>query len=304
MTSYNIYFLLFIAVLPLTLLPRKLQAAETSPLLLAGTGDGIGTCPTQASSEQVHRNISTTVRGFIKNFIRETYDVLYLSQECGSGEWHTVVDLDMTDPSQQCPSAWMEYNSGGVRACERIQNGVGGCDGTAFTTGHSYKKICGRATGYQVGGSSAFGFTTQPTIDLYYLYGLSITRGSPRKHIWTFATGLSEGDNSQASWHCPCTDPTNPDNEEIPSFVGDNYFCESGNPSNTWISNHLYSGDPLWDGEQCENEGVCCSNENSPPWFRVTLPSPTTDDIEARLCIPPFSSGEEVLLQKLEIYVQ
>ena len=214
----------------------------------------------------------------------------------------------MTDPSQECPSAWMEYSSGGVRV-DRIQNVAGGCDGTTFPMDHSYSKICGRATGYQVEGSAVFEYTTQRTIDLYYLYGLSLTQGSPRQHIWTFATGITEG-YSYADWHCPCAVPTNPNNNiyyrEAPSFVGDNqlYFCESGNPTNTYIAYNLYSEDPLWDGEQCENEGVCCSNENSPPWFRVTLPSPTTDDIEARLCIPPNSAGEEVLLQKLEIYVQ
>ena len=43
-----------------------------------------------------------------------------------------MVNLDMTDPSQQCPSAWMEYSSGGVRACERIQNVAGGCDRITF----------------------------------------------------------------------------------------------------------------------------------------------------------------------------
>ena len=295
-----------LAVLLLMLLPCKLRAAEISPLTLAGSGNGTGIrrCPAQAALEQARVNISAVVRHHVKNFIRETYNILYLSQECGSGEWHRVVDLDMTDPSQQCPSACMEYNSGGVRACERIQNVGGGCDGTTFTTDRSYKKICGRATGYQVGGSAAFGWTTLQTVDSYYLYGLSITQGTPRKHVWTFATGITEGDHSRADWHCPCADPNNPNNVEIPSFVGDNYFCESGNPTDTYISNYLYSADPLWDGEQCDNEGVCCSNENSPPWFTVTLPSPTTDGIEARLCIPPNSAGEEVLLQKLEIYVQ
>ena len=287
-----------IGVLLLALLHGKLQAAEISTLTLNGTDNCNCMCPPQANLEQAHANIRIFIQGFIKNF---TSDIL---QECGSGEWHTVVNLNMTDPSQQCPSAWMEYSSGGVRACEQIQNVAGGCDGATFKTNRSYNKICGRATGYQVGGSAAFGWTTKQTVDSYYLYGLSLTRGSPRKHIWTFATGIAEGDHSRADWHCPCADPTNPNNVEVPSFVGDNYFCESGNPTNTYILNNLYSRDPLWDGEQCENEGVCCSNENSPPWFRVTLPSPTTDDIEACLCIPPDSEEEEVLLQKLEIYIQ
>ena len=35
---------------------------------------------------------------------------------CGPGFWHQLVYLNMTDPSQQCPSAWREYilsNQGG-----------------------------------------------------------------------------------------------------------------------------------------------------------------------------------------------
>ena len=31
-------------------------------------------------------------------------------------------------------------------------------------------------------------------------------------------------------------------------------------------------------------EGECCSNGKSPPWFSVTLPNPTYDDIEVRIC--------------------
>ena len=200
----------FIAIVILALLSNKLQAIKISPLALAGAHNTSGMCPTQTSLEHAHANVSTTVRGLIRNFINETIDDFYLSQDCRSGEWHTVVNLDMTDPSQQCPSAWMEYNSRGVRACERIQNVGGACDGTTFATDHLYEKICGRATGYQVGGSAAFGWTTQQTVDSYYLYGLSITRGSPRKHVWTFATGITEGDHSVTSWHCPCTYPTNP----------------------------------------------------------------------------------------------
>ena len=282
--------LLFVTVL----LSAELKDAENvwvNPIILPKEGAG-GTCPAQAKHDGRRQAILNTLESMLE------------TNPCGTGNWYKVVDLNMTDPSQECPSAWMQYDSTELRACERIQNENGGCEGTFFLTNHQYSKVCGRATGYQVGGSAAFGWTTQQTIDTYYLYGLSLTYGSPRKHIWTFATGISEGDQSRRDWHCPCTDPTDLGNAQIPPFVGENYFCESGNPTDTWIANHLYSNDPLWDGEQCTNEGLCCNNTNSPPWFSVTLPNPTTDDIEARLCVPPSSPGEEVLLQKLEIYVQ
>ena len=284
-----------------SLLVEELESAGTvhiSPVTLRKEG-AAGICPAKAKRDEARQTIANAVGSVLGINITES-----IGNPCGRGNWYQVVDLDMTNTSQECPSAWMQYVSTEVRACERIQNVNGGCESTFFPINHQYSKVCGRATGYQVGGSAAFGWTTQQTIDTYYLYGLSLTYGSPRMHIWTFATGISEGDQPRADWHCPCTDPTDPRNAEIPSFVGDNYFCESGNPTNTWIANHLYSGDPLWDGEQCANEGICCTNANSPPWFSVTLPNLTTDDIEARLCVPPNSAGEEVILQKLEIYVQ
>ena len=115
------------------------------------------------------------------------------------------------------------------------------------------------------------------------------------------AAGLTEGEYIAQGWDCPCVDPSIPGNIFPPSFVGNNYYCESGNPTDTWILHHLYPTDPLWDGQQCEGE--CCSNGKSPPWFSVELPNPTTDDIEVCICIPDRSI-DDVAIQLLEFYVQ
>ena len=87
----------------------------------------------------------------------------------------------------------------------------------------------------------------------------------------------------------------------VPSFISDNYYCESGNSDISYIHSHFYSSDPLWDGEQCEGE--CCSNGKSPPWFSVQLLNPTTDDIEVSICIPQ-QSYDDVPIELLEIYIQ
>ena len=99
---------------------------------------------------------------------------------------------------------------------------------------------------------------------------------------------------------CPCvTGSTNGNN--IPSFVGQNYFCESGL---TWRdgSSILFSnGDPLWDGQGCSPTSSCCTF-NSPPWFNVTFPFPTTDYIEVRICDNTVS--DETPIQLVELYVK
>ena len=43
-------------------------------------------------------------------------------KHCGPGLWWQVASLNMSDPLQQCPSAWREYNTSGVRACGRPFN--------------------------------------------------------------------------------------------------------------------------------------------------------------------------------------
>ena len=66
----------------------------------------------------------------------------------------------------------------------------------------------------------------------------------------------------------------------------------------------VFKDDPVWDGEQCEGE--CCSNGKYSPWFSATLPNPTSDDIEVRICGDEGTHNEDTLIQLpvLEIYIQ
>ena len=260
--------------------------------------DGTETCPVQETRDVAIQDIRASVQAIVE--MLETQGLQSeVSPSCGSGQWYRVAHLNMSDPAQRCPSAWAENNTTGVRTCGRPLSSHGSCPATFYPTGRQYSRVCGRVIGYQYGSTDAFFYWTEP-IDSYYVYGVSVTRGLPRNHIWTFAAGLSEGGHT-GSFNCPCSNPDHPNNVLPPSFVGNNYYCESGNPTNTYIINHLYSDDPLWDGEQCE--GQCCSNGKSPPWFSVELPNPTTDDIEVRICIGQ-GSIDDVKIQLLELYVQ
>ena len=218
---------------------------------------------------------------------------------CGPGEWHRVAYLNMSDPTQQCPSAWREYNTGGVRACGRPASGGASCAQVRYPSNNSqYSRVCGRAIGYQVGATDAFYYGSTYSLDSYYVYGVSFTHGSPPTHIWTLAAGVTEESTIYPQHNCPCAHQST---QVPPSFVGDDYYCESGNPTDTYITHHLYSEDPLWDGGQCEGE--CCSNGKSPPWFSVELTNPTTDNIEVRICCPQ-PTYDDVAIQLMELYIQ
>ena len=254
-----------------------------------------GSCPSQERRDAIFQDITASLQNILLDSFLRT---------CGSGEWHRVASLNMSDPSQQCPFAWREYNTNGVRACgiRRPGNNTETCLAASYLTNRRYSRVCGRAIGYQIGSPDAFDYEafSQP-LDSFYVYGVSITHGIPRNHIWTYAAGVSEGEYIAQPGNCPCSKPNHPNNTYPPSYVGDNYYCESGNPTNTFLYDHLYSGDQLWDGLQCEGE--CCSKGKSPPWFSVELPNPTTDDIEVRIC-SGTEPGDDILLELLELYIQ
>ena len=216
---------------------------------------------------------------------------------CGIG-WTRVAYLDMSDPSQQCPTELRLYNESGVRACGRQITSSGSCDSVTFSTNSiSYSQVCGRVIGYQYGRPEAM-HRSSGSIDTYYVEGISITHGSPRQHIWSLAAGYYETGTNYLL--CPCN---NGSTASVPSFVGDDYFCESGNPLSGWPRG-LYTDDPLWDGEGCGgDEGPCC-NAPGIPWFHKVLNSHTTDDIELRVCADYRTYDEDIPVSLYELYVK
>ena len=213
---------------------------------------------------------------------------------CGSaGGWARLAYLDMTDAAQNCPSGLRSYQSGGVRVCGRTNSGAGCSNSITFpSNGISYSQICGRVTGYQYAHPN--GIDGVNSLNSYYLEGVSITRGSPRQHVWSF---IAEDTQS----NCPCSSGNS---GSVRSFMGTNWFCESGNPNPSW-SYTLYTADPLWDGQGCGgSEGPCC-NVPGMPWFHRDYGSTTTTDyLELRICADVGYSGEDSPVSFYEIYVK
>ena len=113
--------------------------------------------------------------------------------ECGgTGDWRRVVYLDMTDLNTNCPSGW-QLTSHSKRTCGRVNTSDLSCDSVFFPVSvGDYTSVCGSIKAYQEDQTDAFevyhkGRVT--TIEGAYVAGVSLTHGSPRQHIWTFAGG-------------------------------------------------------------------------------------------------------------------
>ena len=230
--------------------------------------------------------------------LNNSFGYIYPVYTCGgTGGWRRVVYLNFTGPNTTCPSGW-QLTSFSKRTCGRVSTG---CNSVTFpVSGGDYTRVCGRIIGYQDRTTTAFKYYNTghvTTIDDPYVEGVSLTHGSPRQHIWTFAAGAAE--NTGYSPHfvvCPCDTTLN---ITIPPFVGGDYFCESGaHPGDPY---GFYPDDPLWDGDGCTAASTCCSF-NNPPYFTKQLPSPTIDDIEARLCRNP--NNRDMPIEFIELYVQ
>ena len=165
---------------------------------------------------------------------------------CFRGGWTRLAYLDMTDSTENCPSGFKLYQSGGVRTCGRTTSSVGSCISVQFpSNGISYSQVCGRVVAYQRGTPDAS--VNNNGIDTYYVDGVSITLGFPRQHVWTLMAGLHESYN-QAGYNCPCSQGST-QNSTLVSFIGNDYFCESANPTDQHQYSILYTSDPLWDGK-------------------------------------------------------
>ena len=217
---------------------------------------------------------------------------------CGveGGGWTRLAHFDMSDNTQDCPSGFQEYRSVWSRVCFNGLNYGKSCGSIKFpTNGIAYTQICGRVVGYQKGSTN--GIISSGDIDSAYLDGVSITRGSPREHVWSYIAGL----RSDIASSCPCSHGSD---VNVPSFVGDDYYCESG--TNNKPSDKIYGDDPLWDGQKCPPpEAPCCKSPNMPPWFHRGYGNATsTDYLELRVCCDEFWSNKAVPIELYEIYIK
>ncbi len=216
-----------------------------------------------------------------------------------------VAYLDMTDLNETCPDGLRlkTRQEPPLRTCGRIEGF--GCVSTTYPVYWvPYSQVCGRVIAYQdmtPDGFLPFHQSSGRTVDDIYVEGVSLTHGqSPRQHIWTLVAALDE--TRSDAFTCPCTQSDQPYTGTVPSFVGNDYFCDTA--SRDPFAHIFYANDPLWDGQGCGGTSTCCQF-NNPPWFCKQLPEPSTDDIELRICAagPPLTD-EDVPIEVVEIFVR
>ena len=228
-----------------------------------------------------------------------------------TGGWMRVAHIDMRNSSHQCPNglSLLTRSSNPRRVCDRTTTSFSSCASNRFSVhGLRYRHVYGRIVAYQNGYPAAFYYNSYNSIDQAYVYGVSLTHGlNPRKHIWTFA-GAADETTDRPRLRCSCINQNmSPSSISVPSFIGSDYFCDTS-LSNSYITytKDFYPNNPLWDGQGCGSNNVCCSVSNlcnnSPPWFIKHLSSFTTDSIEMRVCKPDGSGSTPIEI--VELYVQ
>ena len=257
---------------------------ESTKTVVIPSSDTIG-CPSDE-----HRQAARQGLHFIAEQVLQNYGIY---PNCGPGLWRQVFYLNASNEEQSCPGDWSEGTAMSVRGCGGSSTSCQSAFSDEIDT--VYNQVCGRVIGIGSGSPDAFFrvISGQTTIEDNYLDGVSVTHGArgSRTHIWSFGAGHSSCITPNIA-RCPCD---NSDDEEAPfplSEVGENYFCAT-----------TYSGDRLWSGSICNTLSSCCSFHN-PPYFSVQLPTPTTDQIELRICSDQDLDNERALVLFAEIYVQ
>ena len=206
-----------------------------------------------------------------------------------------VADINMTRPNENCPAGFRKVTASGKTMCGGQSSR---CISTTFAShGLQYSRVCGKIMGYQFGELDGFyAYSVHGgSIETNFVDGIVLTHGSPRNHVWTFTAGLNQ--YATGLHGCPCHGASY--SGTIPTYVGNDTFCDSGRRYAREASVSYFTDDPLWDGAGCIS-GSCCTF-NSPPWFCKNLSTPTT---ELRLCLDEDISNEDVLFETVELYVQ
>ena len=264
-----------------------IQALQKRGVLLCAN-TGLGRTRPASSCKQIKDADATCMSGYywIGRNVDGPARLVYCQMDsfCGTeeGGWTRVAFVNTTDPLTSCPGHWRVMN-GTRRVCAKQPNAL--CSSAVFGVNDiRYSSVCGRVTGYSFGSPDLFFRinSNKRALDRSYLDGVSITQGSPRQHLWSYA----------AAWRGSSCGGVPFD------FVGRNFSADvPPNPLGTWkaVANWDHH---LWDPKDCTIK-ACCHE-----WFQRDVPM-SSNDIEVRLCADqPWSTDEDIYVDLVEVYVR
>ncbi len=192
-------------------------------------------CPCNTDIDQE----TNTNRNYLKRYLP------FRPCECGSSSWTQIALYNYS--IHDCLSDTTPYNV----TDRNTERNITGCIGSPASVllpvrGRNYSKVCGRIFGFGFG-RAFYRFLKYRDSTINYLNGVSLTHGLHDNirhiwHIWSFALTWSKESLNDLSWICPCTKKNSTWSHQIPSFVGNDYFCDSFSQ---------YWDNFLWDGEMC-----------------------------------------------------
>ena len=228
-----------------------------------------------------------------------------MNSQCGmTGGWTVVVNAH----SYKCPKDWQRFVIPGTNykaACKPPSDDAG-CYSAMFPTRIHFKYICGVVDAYTKGTPDAFSQRPMDSINQPYLDGISITYGTSdkRRHVWSYAVGYSSEDSAaDPKGNCPCAAYPGP---KPPSFVRDDYYCNSPTTGIPQPSEYHYQNESLWsDIAYCSEKHSCCA-QGEAPYFLRDIPDSSrvdTDPIEVRICTDEGWEDEGIMLAGATIMV-
>ena len=269
--------------------------------------------PAEGCEEIVRNNPQSTngwywVRDSSDNSTKRIYCYPSGHTSCGEGVWMRIGYFDMTQTLADCPSQLRMFTENNRKYCRRQVSR--GCTSVYFDSlSQQYTEVCGMVEGYQYGHLGGFQHSNaSKTPDDRYVNGISITHGSsPRRHLWTYAVGLNANPDPHyySTFQCPCTAGGTRATNILPTFLNDDYYCDSGSPDRrNYRTDHLFP-DRLWDnfGLSCVSGSTCCDNPDQ-PWFKKKLTQPANQDVEMRWCADDSPTNEATATTRVELYIR
>jgi hypothetical protein len=256
----------------------------------AGEGEGEGALP--SSCAQILADNSSAPSGTYALDVGGASVNVECDMVTSGGGWALLVRYD---EGESCPSPWIPSARGCVRVTDAAESSV------LVTPPFSFREMRGTVRALGFGVAEAFRDDGGKTIDDTYVDGMSITVGTPRNHVFTFALGKTDSFNGDSTGVCPCDGGT-----PSPSFVGASYLCEepaeSCDPVNS-ATRFFDDTDVLFDGQDIQ-EAVCLNVPESAPDFQVDLGVVHGEDVELRMIFDEASNNEDLAVIHMDLWVR